>query len=171
MSAPTKSILFLCVANSARSQMAEGLARQRFGDARRRAERGQRALDRVNPYAVEVMRELGDRPLDAPLEVGADDRPERRSRHRHHALRRGGLPGVPGKARRLHWPIADPASKDASIPPEEMRARFRRARDEIQARLESLSSLLGLATNPAQPRDGQDPAPAAPDEPSTPQAR
>ena len=39
-----KTILFLCVANSARSQMAEGLARMLFGDARRRAERGQRAV-------------------------------------------------------------------------------------------------------------------------------
>lgn len=40
MTVAYRSILFLCVANSARSQLAEGLARKRFGDAidRRRAE-------------------------------------------------------------------------------------------------------------------------------------
>jgi arsenate reductase len=164
-----ESILFLCVANSARSQMAEGLARQRFG-SRVLVQSAGSAPSIVNPYAVEVLREHG---IDL-------------STHHSKSVQSIDPSGVTtvvtlcaeevcpaflGQARRLHWPIADPASPDASIPPEEMRARFRRARDEIQARLESLSSLLGLATNPAQPRDGQDPAPAAPDEPSTPQAR
>ena len=37
-----------------------------------------------------------------------------------------------GKARRLHWPIPDPASKDPSLPRDEMLARFRTARDQIQ---------------------------------------
>jgi arsenate reductase len=41
-----------------------------------------------------------------------------------------------GKARRLRWPIPDPASKDGSIPREEMLARFRTARDTIREKLE-----------------------------------
>ena len=39
---------------------------------------------------------------------------------------------------RLHWPIDDPASSDPSISPEEFLSRFRRARDEIEARLDDL---------------------------------
>jgi arsenate reductase len=39
-----------------------------------------------------------------------------------------------GGARRLHWPIPDPASKDPTIPRDEMLARFRTARDQIRAR-------------------------------------
>ena len=48
-------LLFLCVANSARSQMAEGLARSLGFDAQSAGS----APSRVNPYAVEVMAELG----------------------------------------------------------------------------------------------------------------
>ena len=43
------SVLFLCVANSARSQMAEGLARARFGDSVRVLSAGS-APTRVNPW-------------------------------------------------------------------------------------------------------------------------
>ena len=58
MSNETKSILFLCVANSARSQMAEGLGRMIFGDRVPVMSAGSEPST-VNPYAIEVMRELG----------------------------------------------------------------------------------------------------------------
>src|SRR3546814_14918893 len=51
-------ILFLCVANSARSQMAEGLARHLLGDRATVMSAGS-APSRVNPYAVEAMAEIG----------------------------------------------------------------------------------------------------------------
>src|SRR5690606_993654 len=54
----TQSILFLCVANSARSQMAEGLGRMIFGDRVPVMSAGSEP-SAVNPYAIEVMRELG----------------------------------------------------------------------------------------------------------------
>ncbi len=53
-----KTILFLCVANSARSQMAEGLARRLFGE-RRAVQSAGSEPSQVNPYAIEVMREVG----------------------------------------------------------------------------------------------------------------
>ena len=53
-----KKMLFLCVANSARSQMAEGLARHRFGDRAEVVSAGSQP-SRVNPLAVEVMQEIG----------------------------------------------------------------------------------------------------------------
>jgi arsenate reductase len=50
-----------------------------------------------------------------------------------------------GKAKRLHWPIPDPASKDPSIPREEMLSRFRTARDTIRGMLTRYASENGLA--------------------------
>ena len=60
MSREATSILFLCVANSARSQMAEGLGRMIFGE-RVSVQSAGSEPSRVNPYAVEVMRELAHR--------------------------------------------------------------------------------------------------------------
>ena len=57
MSTP-RSLLLLCVANSARSQMAEGWARSLLGDLMRVQSAGSRP-SKVNPYAIEVMREVG----------------------------------------------------------------------------------------------------------------
>lgn len=68
-----KSLLFLCVANSARSQIAEGLARRIFGDAVQVQSAGANP-SRVNPLAVEVMAEVGiDRNL-RPADGGRMDR-------------------------------------------------------------------------------------------------
>jgi len=131
-----KSILFLCVANSARSQMAEGLARKLFG-SRVAVQSAGSEPSTVNPYAVEVMREVGvdltthhsksvqtidPKSVGTVITLCAEEV----------------CPVFLGKLRRLHWPIQDPASKDPSIPREEMLTRFRTARDQIQAKLETL---------------------------------
>ncbi len=132
-----KSVLFLCVANSARSQMAEGLARALFGD-RVPVESAGSEPSTVNPYAIEVMRELG-------IDLGM---------HRSKSVQtidpatvgtvitlcaEEVCPAFLGSARRLHWPIPDPASKDPSIPRDEMLRRFRTARDTIKAKLEAFA--------------------------------
>jgi arsenate reductase len=54
----SKQVLFLCVANSARSQMAEGLGRMIFG-GRVAVQSAGSEPSVVNPYAIEVMGELG----------------------------------------------------------------------------------------------------------------
>lgn len=142
-----KTILFLCVANSARSQMAEGLARELFG-SRVAVQSAGSEPSQVNPYAIEVMREVdiditthhskSVQSID-PTTVGtvvtvcAEER----------------CPVFLGAARRLHWPIQDPASKDPSTPREEMLTRFRTARDQIRGRLEVLAALLDLPAGPA----------------------
>jgi arsenate reductase len=141
-----KTMLFLCVANSARSQMAEGLARKLFG-SRIAVQSAGSEPSKVNPYAIEVMREVGvDLSAHSSKSVQTID-----------AAGVGTVitlcaeevcPVFLGKARRLHWPIQDPASKDASIPREEMLTRFRTARDQIQARLEVLDALLDLPEGP-----------------------
>lgn len=131
---PPKRILFLCVANSARSQMAEGLGRLIFGE-RAHVQSAGSAPSRVNPYAVEVMRELGvdlsthhsksvdtiaPESVDTVITLCAEEV----------------CPVFLGAARRLHWPIPDPASPDPSIPREEMLNRFRTARDTLRDMLE-----------------------------------
>ncbi|MDP1832155.1 MAG: arsenate reductase ArsC [Geothrix sp.] len=128
-----RSILFLCVANSARSQMAEGIARQMFPTLRIQSA-GSRP-SRVNPYAIEVLAEQGinatahrsksvqdidPATVDLVITLCAEEV----------------CPLFLGKAERLHWPIPDPASDDPSLTPEDLRTRFRAGRDEIRRRLE-----------------------------------
>lgn len=135
-------ILFLCVANSARSQMAEGLARMLFGDTASVQSAGSQP-SRVNPYASEVMHELGvDLSSHSSKSVQTID-PQ--TVHTVVTLCAEEVcPVFLGKARRLHWPIPDPASDDASLSREEMLARFRTARDAIRERLEQRrAALLG----------------------------
>jgi arsenate reductase len=140
MTNETKSILFLCVANSARSQMAEGLGRMIFGDSIAVLSAGSEPST-VNPYAIEVMRELGVdltthysksvQTID-PAKVGTVIT----------LCAEEVCPVFLGKARRLHWPIPDPASKDPSISREEMLERFRTARNTIRGMLEQSKAEL-----------------------------
>ena len=133
-------VLFLCVANSARSQMAEGLARDLFGD-RVNVQSAGSEPGTLNPYAVEVMREIGidisaqysksvetvdPASVDTVITLCAEEV----------------CPVFLGHVRRIHWPIPDPASKDASIGRDEMLARFRTARDTIRQKLEQLEGEL-----------------------------
>jgi arsenate reductase len=134
MNDETKSILFLCVANSARSQMAEGLGRMLFGDRVPVMSAGSEP-SKVSPHAIEVVRELGVdlsthhsksvQSID-PATVGTVVT----------LCAEEVCPVFLGEARRLHWPIPDPASKDPSIPREEMLTRFRTARDTLRGMLE-----------------------------------
>lgn len=135
--AQAQSLLFLCVANSARSQMAEGLGRMIFGNRVPVMSAGSEP-SKVNPYAIEVMRELrvdltthhskSVQTID-PATVGTVIT----------LCAEEVCPVFLGKARRLHWPIPDPASKDPSIPREEMLTRFRTARDTIRGMLEKFA--------------------------------
>ena len=131
------SVLFLCVANSARSQMAEGLARKLFPGLRIQSA-GSRP-SRVNPYAIEVLAEVGidasghasksvqdidPASVDMVITLCAEEV----------------CPLWLGKAERLHWPIPDPASDDPTLTAEDLRARFRAGRDEIKRRLQALQT-------------------------------
>lgn len=131
-------ILFLCVANSARSQMAEGLARHLLGDRATVMSAGS-APSRVNPYAVEAMAEIGI-DIAGHRSKSVDDIDPAGIDLVVTLCAEEVCPVLPGRVRRLHWPIADPASSDPALTPEDLRARFRTARDEIRARLEAWES-------------------------------
>ncbi len=124
-----KSILFLCVANSARSQIAEGLARQRFGD-RIRVQSAGSTPTRVNPYAIEVMREVGV-DLSSHHSKSVDSIEADTVGIVITLCAEEVCPVFLGHVQRLHWPIADPASHDPSLSHDELLARFRTARDQI----------------------------------------
>lgn len=143
MSQQPKSLLFLCVANSARSQMAEGLARALFGDRIPVQSAGSEPAT-VNPYAIEVMREIGvDLTSHRSKSVQAVD-PEQVGTVITLCAEEV-CPVFLGQARRLHWPIPDPASQDTSLSPDELRVRFRAARDTIRSLLERFAAEGGLA--------------------------
>jgi len=148
------SIVFLCVANSARSQIAEALARARFGD-RLAVQSAGSAPASVHPMASEVMREVG-------IDVAGQ-----RSK-RVDTIDAAGIalvvtlcaeqvcPAFLGPVRRLHWPTPDPATTEPVEPPV-LRARFRAARDAIAARLDAIEPMLatpaGTAIATAEPDD------------------
>ena len=132
MSQP-KSLLVLCVANSARSQMGEGWGRRLFGDVMTVQSAGSRP-SHVNPYAVEVMNEVGidltshsSKSVDSIARASVDTVIT--------LCAEEVCPLFLGKVRRLHWPIADPASMEP-LSRDEMLTRFRSAREEIRRRLE-----------------------------------
>lgn len=139
-----KKILFLCVANSARSQMAEGLARHMLGSDVEVLSAGSQP-SKVNPYAIEAMQEVGidisghhsksvddvnAATVDVVITLCADEV----------------CPVLPGRVRRLHWPIPDPATHDPSVSPEQMRDRFRSAREEIRGRILNFAPDVGKLT-------------------------
>ena len=67
-------LLFVCVENSCRSQMAEGFARQYGGEAVDVHSAGSAPSGKVNPQAVELMRER-DIDIDGQRSTGLDDLP------------------------------------------------------------------------------------------------
>jgi arsenate reductase len=131
----TRGILFLCVANSARSQMAEGLARARFGKAVSVQSAGSEP-SRVNPLAIRALAEIGidithhrsksveeidPATVDLVVTLCAEEV----------------CPVFLGKAKRHHWPLPDPAAVEGTG--EERLARFREVRDELMRRIEALT--------------------------------
>lgn len=139
----TRSILFLCVANSARSQMAEGLARHRFGDRVRVRSAGSRP-SRVHPHAIEVMAEIGiDIGGHASTSVETIDPTEVDTVITLCAEEV--CPVFLGQATRLHWPLPDPAGDEEGSNREQRLARFRATRDELRLRLEAFARAEALA--------------------------
>jgi len=131
-----QKILFLCTANSARSQMAEGFARALAGD-RWEVHSAGTAPAGLNPMAVKAMAEVGidisghtSKGLDPEVLKSADmvvtlcgDAAE-------------SCPLTPPEVRRMHWPLPDPAR--ATGTGEEVMAAFRSVRDDIKKRVRTL---------------------------------
>jgi len=127
-----KRVLFVCVENSNRSQMAEAFARIHGAGKVEAFSSGSRPLGKVNPKAIEAMREIGydlsqhqskslkeipDEEYDFVATMGCGDE----------------CPFVRAK-RREDWQIPDPKN----LPPDE----FRKVRDLIEQRVRDLLTKL-----------------------------
>jgi len=136
------NILFMCVANSARSQMAEGLARFIFPNAKI-ASAGSNPT-KPNPWAVLVMREMGIN-ITHHYSKTVDDLPPEFIENLDYVITLCAEEVCPvlitKKAKKLHWPFKDPdthgkVSDDGTV------ALFRDTRDKILARLRAFKSEL-----------------------------
>ena len=126
-----KRVLFVCVENSNRSQMAEAFAHIHGGDAVDALSAGSKPSGQINPKAIRFMGELGydlnshsskslddiDGEFDAVVTMGCGD----------------SCPWVPAK-RREDWALPDPKHMDDE--------GYRNVRDEISARVKSLLASL-----------------------------
>ena len=126
-----KRVLFVCVENSNRSQMAEAFARMHGGSEVEALSAGSRPSGQINPKAVRFMSELGydltrhssksldevGGEFDAVITMGCGD----------------DCPWVPAK-RREDWALPDPKHMDDD--------GYRAVRDEIDARVKSLLAQL-----------------------------
>lgn len=137
MSINKDKVLFVCIHNSARSQMAGALLKKMAGD-RFEVESAGLEPGRLNPLAVEVMKEMGidisrnrttkvddllqqGRTYDYVITVCDESSAE-------------ACPFFPGKTSRLHWSFADPSGFPGTEA--EKLEKTRQVRDAIQEKLE-----------------------------------
>ena len=136
------SLLFVCVANSCRSQMAEAAARRFDRDGRWDVwSAGSRPGGGVHPAAVDSMRELG-MDISGRRSKGLSDVPQRTW---DYVVTMGCGDTCPAvrAAQRLDWQIPDPVG----LPPDE----FRAVRDDLIRRVEQLMA-SAASGKPAGPR-------------------
>lgn len=137
-----KRVLILCTGNSARSQMAEGLLRHDAGDRFEAFSAGVNP-SAVRPLAVEAMREVGI-DISGQRSKSVDEFTGEEFDYVITVCDNANelCPVFPGKTKRIHWSIEDPA---AAVGDEAGQlAIFRRVRDQIRQRFsEWISALRG----------------------------
>jgi len=126
-----RGILFLCVANSARSQMAEGIARS-MAPAGVQVWSAGSAPATLNPLAVTALAEIGI-DISGHAAKGMDAIPSDQVDVVVTLCAEEVCPVWLGKAVRVHWGLPDPIAAPASSRP----AAFRAVRDALVERLEA----------------------------------
>lgn len=128
-----KTILFLCVANSARSQLAEGLAKKIFGEKAEVMSAGSQPSGKVQPWAITALKEKGI-DISQNTSKSMDKLPPAFLARLDYVITLCAeeiCPHMVSKAQSIHWPIPDPAAAAER----ELPAAFRSARDAIEKRL------------------------------------
>jgi arsenate reductase (thioredoxin) len=126
-------VLFICVHNSARSQIAEAFLKTLAGD-RFEVESAGLEPGTLNPLAIEVMKEVG-------IDISKNKTKSvfefyKQGKQYEYVItvcdesQSGACPMFPGKGERLHWSFADPSSFQGTW--EERLEKTRQVRDEIQ---------------------------------------
>jgi arsenate reductase len=135
MSAEKPCVLFVCTHNAARSQMAEALLRKHAGDRFEAASAGFEPTD-VHPLTREVLAEVGIDGSDLSAKGLREFLAKRAVRHAIIVCTQAEeqCPKLyPFAAETLYWAFDDPAALEGS--PKMQRVKFRRVRDEIEARI------------------------------------
>ena len=132
MASQPPEVLFVCVHNAGRSQMAAALLEHKAGDRVRVRSAGSEPADRLNPAVVEAMGEIG-------IDIAAE-RPKKLEdgmvRESDVVITMGcgdACPIYPGK-RYEDWELEDPSGKDLET--------VRRIRNEISDRVDGLLSAV-----------------------------
>ena len=131
-------VLFLCVHNSARSQMAEGLLRARAGDRFEAFSAGNVATE-VRPLAIRAMAELGIDIATQHSKTTADLGGQRFD----YAVTvcddaKEACPYYPNADHQVHWRFDDPSA--ATGTEDDQLATYRRVRDEIATHVDEFVS-------------------------------
>ncbi len=125
----------MCVANSARSQLAEGLARQIFPEAEIMSAGSHPG--KLNSFAVTVMNEIGI-DISKHYSKSIDDLPPKFIVQLDYIVTLCAEEVCPTmvaqEAKRFHWPFSDPATKEA-ISEVDALLKFREARNNIRTKL------------------------------------
>jgi thioredoxin type arsenate reductase len=129
-----RGILFLCVANSARSQIAEGVARSLVPPDIKVWSAGSRPTS-VRPEAIAVLKEIGI-DISGHRSKSVTEIPPAEVDTVVTLCGEEECPVFLGKATRLHWGLPDPAAVQGSE--EERLNAFRSTRDEVRRRIEAL---------------------------------
>ena len=124
-------ILFLCVANSARSQMAEGLAKKIFNDTVEVHSAGSQP-GKVNPMAIKALEQVGIDIKDQ-WSKGIEEATQVEFDLVITLCAEEVCPVLPQKTEKIHWPFPDPAGTVGS--PAEILESFIKVRDLISSRL------------------------------------
>ena len=128
-----KKVLFVCVENSCRSQMAEGFARNLGEGIIEAYSAGSRPSGKINPEAIRVMQELGIDIL-SQRSKGFDQLPVKEFDYVITLGCQDACPFVPAK-KHIDWNIADPKGKDVEF--------FRKVRDDIAENVKELIRTCG----------------------------
>jgi len=133
----TPAVLFLCVHNAGRSQMAAGFLRHIAGDRVEVFSGGSEPADQVNPAAIEAMAEIGIDIAGEQPQKWTDD--QARVADVIVTMGCGDVcPVYPG-TRREDWALDDPAGRGIEF--------VRVVRDDIRGRVETLVEQLGVETS------------------------
>ena len=142
----TLRVLFLCTGNSARSQMAEAALNQRGGGRFVAESAGTEPAARVNPFALDALRDAGIRwEGHQPRGLDVLEREEWDIVFTVCDHAREACPVFPGQPVVAHWGMTDPAAVEGD--PERKRHAFREALQLINQRLDLL---LALPTGPLE---------------------
>jgi len=125
------NILFLCVANSARSQIAEGLAKAMLGSNHNIQSAGSIPSGKVHPHAIATMKDIGI-DLSDHYSKSTDDLDDNFLKNLDYAITLCAeevCPVLPDSANSLHWMNEDPAQ--SSYKDSELNIAFKQTRENL----------------------------------------